>query len=296
MRYMQKRQQGFTLLELLVVITLLAVLAVGALVAYEGVGDQASAAAAANNLATADRAVRNYRAVTKAYPDQWDNLYVTGTQSQALLANETQAILSPVAEAGFGTALSAVLDALDAVGIEEVQNIVTNADLTTGVAPNLMHNEGANPNADEVAVAPGSVVGLAIVPDHDGTGACGGVSAKYSGTVTAADGQRLNKINDSLVTDECDLVIALGFGHDAAHSTTDSSVAIAQAPTYTSAKINPNTHYARYIGLFHVATDENGDQDYLDTDEVHEKAHFIGFIDPEGHVIDENIAAANANQ
>ncbi|MDO9283105.1 MAG: type II secretion system protein, partial [Methylotenera sp.] len=71
---LQSKQKGFTLLELLVVITLLAVLSVGALVAYEGVGETAEATAAANNTVTSDRAIRNYRAVTGAYPEQWDNL------------------------------------------------------------------------------------------------------------------------------------------------------------------------------------------------------------------------------
>ena len=54
----KKHQQGFTLLELLVVITLLAVLSVGALVAYEGVGDNAQATAAASNTASVDKVMR----------------------------------------------------------------------------------------------------------------------------------------------------------------------------------------------------------------------------------------------
>ncbi len=51
---LQNNQKGFTLLELLVVITLLATLSVGALVAYEGIGENASNVAAANNIKVAD--------------------------------------------------------------------------------------------------------------------------------------------------------------------------------------------------------------------------------------------------
>lgn len=71
---LKNKQGGFTLLELLVVITLLALLSVGALVAYDGVGDNASATAAANNMTTTDRTIRQYVAVTGNFPNQWDVL------------------------------------------------------------------------------------------------------------------------------------------------------------------------------------------------------------------------------
>src|SRR5690606_5384343 len=71
---LQAKQKGFTLLELLVVITLLAILATGALVAYDGVGENAQAARAASTAATLDQGVRAFRAVTYAYQDQWDHL------------------------------------------------------------------------------------------------------------------------------------------------------------------------------------------------------------------------------
>ena len=71
---LQGKEKGFTLLELLVVITLIAILATGALIAYEDVGESAEAASAGNAAATIDRAIRTYRAVENVYPNQWDNL------------------------------------------------------------------------------------------------------------------------------------------------------------------------------------------------------------------------------
>ena len=65
---MQRVQQGFTLLELLVVITLLALLATAGLVAYEGIGESAADTAAANNIKSADSAIRTFRAVENVYP------------------------------------------------------------------------------------------------------------------------------------------------------------------------------------------------------------------------------------
>ena len=48
---LKAKQKGFTLLELLVVITLLAILSVGALVAYDGLTEKAQASATSNNTA-----------------------------------------------------------------------------------------------------------------------------------------------------------------------------------------------------------------------------------------------------
>lgn len=294
------RQQGFTLLELLVVITLLAVLAVGALVAYEGVGDQAGATAAANNTATVDRALRNYRAVTKKYPNQWDNLAAAnaaGPFSATLMADATKAAFGAWNMGAAAAAVqTAVENAFSAVGITEVQQMNSGA-VTGNVAPNLQHNEGANPNAAEEDLT--NVSFIAVVPDNVGA-ACQaggqGIATDFTGTaVTSAAARRLNQINDSLETDECHLVIALGFGHDAAHSTTDASVAIAQAPTHTSRNINPAQHYARYVALFHLGTDGDGDNNVED-DEIRQTARLIAVVDPEGNPIDVNLAAANANQ
>lgn len=99
----------------------------------------------------------------------------------------------------------------------------------------------------------------------------------------------------------CNLIAAIGFGHDAAHSTTDSSVAIAQAPTYSSAEINPANNYARYIGLFLIGSDDDetgdvtgtGGINVVDADEIREKAKLIAVITPEGKTVDESLLAAN---
>jgi prepilin-type N-terminal cleavage/methylation domain-containing protein len=309
-----KKQKGFTLLELLVVITLLAILSVGALVAYEGIGDNAQATAAANNTSGADRAIRNFRAVTQNYPNQWDNLSASASAapySTDQVAIETQQAFGSfnlgASTAAFQTAFQ---NAFADVGIDRVQQMTAN-NTQTGVEPNLQHNEGANPNATETALT--AVTNISIMPSVEVGGVAGvagtactaggqdvssafAVGGTYNNaTVIALDnsyGLKLNKINDSLEDDECHLVVALGFGHDAAHSTSGSSVAISTAPTYVSKDINPNNAYARYVALFHVGTDGDADQN-IDETEVFNTPRLLAVVDTEGHMIDENIAAQN---
>ena len=294
MKQLPMKQQGFTLLELLVVITLLAVLSLGALIAYEGVGDNAEAVAAANNAATVDRAIRTYRAVEGVYPNQWDSLAKSTDGTAApILADATQAFFGSVALSG--SAAASVTASLVAAGIDEIQFVDS---VLTGVAPNRAHNEGAN----GVAIGGGAaeietddIDYISIVPSA-GAGTCelDGVSLaqQFNGSAVS-DNSRLNALNDSLEDDECHLVVALGFGGDAAASTTGSSVAIAQAPTYVKkGDINPSEHYARFIGLFHVGEAEEGE------DEIEEflpKARLIAVVAPDGSSIDQSIANSNAN-
>ncbi|MDP2229929.1 type II secretion system protein [Methylotenera sp.] len=303
MKKIMKKEQGFTLLELLVVITLLAILSVGALVAYEGVGDNAQATAAANNTAGADRAIRNYKAVTLNYPNQWDSLVTTTGATPAFLATQTTAKFANLA-LPVSAAANDFRDTLDqrieGVGIEELQaRLITAA--TPNVEPNLQHNEGAlgaSALTDVVEDDFDNFTNLSILPTF-GTVACSvnGVAmaaVKLDGTaISLADGQRQNAINDALGTQQCNLVLALGFGHDAAHSTNTSSVAIATAPTFVSKNINPAKNYARYVALFHVGADTAAPLNDITVDELFAKPRLLAVVDTEGNAIDENIAKQN---
>ena len=305
---LKSKQQGFTLLELLVVITLLAVLSVGALIAYEGIGDNAQATAAASNTSGVDRALRNYRAVSLEYPDQWDNLSASATAapySTTQVADVTKSAFGDwtiPAASGVGTIRNAVVAAFDAVGIQTVQQMAANA-TTAGVAPNLQHSEGANaPNASDVDLIDAAFAHISIVPAGNATlGVCkagaANIDTNYAGDTSAAVdfSAKLNAIHDSLEADECQLVVALGFGHDAAHSTAASPAAIVTAASYSSKNINPATNYARYVALFHLGTDGGvtPDNDIVST-EIFPKARLLGIVDTEGNPIDANIAKATA--
>jgi prepilin-type N-terminal cleavage/methylation domain-containing protein len=322
-----KRQQGFTLLELLVVITLLAIISVGALVAYEGIGENAADAAAANNIKTADSSIRAYRAVENKYPNQWDNLANLGGEltggAFSVLADATKEFFGRVTlTTGDGTtATDAILRSLQEVGVNELQTLTTAAVRPAGLAPNEFFNEsapGVNVPANEVEWEwedgawdedPGTFA-ISVVTSGgnaaDGAagnctiaGATGNLAENFNGVAEVGAGgvgasRKLNRINDALDSDVCHAVIAVGFGKDVPGTTLGSRVAISTAPTYTNGDvINPSQHYARYVALFHVGSDDDEDG-IIQAGEVLSKARLLAVVDTEGRNIDTAIAGAFA--
>jgi prepilin-type N-terminal cleavage/methylation domain-containing protein len=327
---LQAKQGGFTLLELLVVITLLATLATAALVAYEGIGENAQDTAIANNTLSAENSIRNFRAVENRYPNQWDNLANLDGDTTGVVAADGSGgtgaleLLAPVTKLFFGqlvinsddTIIDEIAGSLNAVGIDEFQTLTAAATFTNAV-PNLSFNESAEGvsapaselelsgtanatgtfaaylNADLAAATP---VALSIVPSG-AAGTCTvntiAINTNFAG-VTEPDSNKLNLINDALGNGDCHLVIAAGFGKDVPGTTLGSRVAIAQAPTAVTANVNPATNYARYIALFQVGEDTDGDGD-IEATEILPRARLIGVVDPEGHVVDQAIAGANAD-
>ncbi|MBL1320118.1 MAG: type II secretion system protein [Methylophaga sp.] len=325
---LQAKQKGFTLLELLIVITLIAVLATAALTAYNGIGETASDTAAANNLLDAQSALNNYRAIEAGYPDQFDNLAnASGTDADGmatLRAPETSAFFGQwvAVDAGtVGSVWKAVGDSMKAVGVEELQALTNATTFDVGYVPNLALNESYPLTNDVAPSARGTELELwandtsgalyggvstttaavSIVPSST-TGAAGDCTAglvsitdSFDGT-TADENQRLNLINDAMDDDACVLVLAVGFGKDVPGSTSGDKVEISQVPTLGTNNVNPATHYARAVALFQVGADGSDgsiEDGVISASEIFRKARLVGIVDPEGRQRDEVIAAAN---
>lgn len=311
-------QKGFTLLELLVVITLLAVLSVGALVAYEGIGENAQEVGAANNIKTADSAIRTFAALENVYPNQWDNL-VNGDDGAVnqFIADQTQAFIAALdLEAVNGTSAplaDAIGASLNAVGVNEFQTLLaTGQSFAPGVNPNEAWNEsspGVTVPADELELVDDAtglldMAGLddahiSVVASGGAAGTCS-VGGQSLATNVAGDALTdsliLNRINDALDNDGCHLVLAVGFGKDVPGTTLDSRASISTAPTYVSNNINPSENYARFIALFHVGSaDEDGTTpNEIQVEDIRPRARLIAVVDTEGRTIDESISGAFA--
>ncbi len=243
--------------------------------------------------------------VTQKYPSQWDSLVTTAGAVPDFLAPATTAAFANLAlpvSATAGDFRDLFDNAVEGVGIGELQARLVTAS-TAGVEPNLQHNEGALGAAAATDVTEADLdtfTNFSILPTF-GTTACSVngtamATTKLDGTspIAAADGQRQNAINDALASDQCNLVLALGFGHDAAHSTNNSSVAVSTAPTYVSKNINPAKNYARYVALFHVGADTISPVDNnIVAGELFAKPRLLAVVDTEGKAIDQSIAASN---
>lgn len=340
---LQAKQGGFTLLELLVVVTLLAILATGALVAYDSADEKAQSSRAASTIGTLDQGVRAFKAVTGAYPNQWDNLADPVTTNlpaggddfipaglQDILGSFN--IATAFANADVGLDLEEYFEG--GFGIDEIQHVFGGAAGLHTVEPNRAHNEGTNPpDADGGAVETefDDFAATGVEETGTGNGVPAFISILASDAFARDDGTRLgctvggvditttwgavddagvrindiadplviNSINDALSTERCNLVLAVGFGGDAAQSTVDSSAGVVQAPTYSSKNVNPATSYARYIGLFLLAKGDktnaaaagDGSRNLIARNFL-ARPRLLGFIDTEGNTIDMNIAGA----
>ena len=64
----ENKQKGFTIVELLIVVVVIAILAAITIVAYNGIQERANFASAQSNLKSINTAVQSYHAVNGTYP------------------------------------------------------------------------------------------------------------------------------------------------------------------------------------------------------------------------------------
>lgn len=266
-----KAQGGFTLLELLVVVAIMAVIGAAATAMLEEVDRKAAAGAHVEIMNDMMRNIGQYAKLNnEQYPDRWDSLLAS---TGGVLTTAAAAI--PVASGtnyGLDSGLTAMLaeepltdniaNTLTAAGINNVQVI----DLTAANDPNTAGNPGdcgtlagirtmiAHKGSD---VTNGAIFSTFGVGDRRG---CGAVAA-----ITAPGGAAVDDLARLAATENYrvgaganDILIALGIGSSNTLFN-QSSFASSDATAYTMTGAPFYRHvdgltYNRFVALFNVGT------------------------------------------
>lgn len=283
---------GFTLLELLVVVAIVATLGGAALVAYDGLDQRGAKAQATFNIAAVDRATRTFKVVTGSYPNRLDAVVVestTITDADTATAGGFFAGLHSNMEGTDANVLTAdgklAFHALTAKQATALANIGINSVRMIGSAETNASTNIPNRTFDDPTRGKGVAVTLAagvVVPI---------IEAKNHGNTTS---NRLKDIS-GLDGTKGHVVVALAVGNNATIVSDDVSANAAnlsEAPFYTDVA---KTEYGRFFLLFHVATDANDDGTVSDA-ETFTNAKFIGVLDPKGDWLDEEFAESTGQK
>lgn len=285
------RKRSFTLLELLVVVAILAIVAGGLLVSYDGLETQSAQGQATFNIAAIDKAVRTFRVLNKAYPDELDGLLeadTTGTDSRTATFTSTTSnplvSLTPNLRGKLGPFVlnAQALAALNAAGITRLRyvgsSLVDGSGNTGNAAP------GSIPNRifDNTTRGRGIVRTLAVGDQVAVVEALG--IADFGGAAPTSS----SRLRDIAGLDETvsHVVVAVGLGNNASMINNGSVRAggLSEAPFYGNVK---KDEYSRYILLFHLGS--STDADPANTVYFSE-ARFLGVLDSKGDWYDEELA------
>lgn len=292
-----RKQSGFTLLELVIVIAILAVIGGAALVAYDGLDKKAAKSQATFNLAAIDKGVRMSKVITGNYPDNLDLV----VDSDATLADPTGAAAVSADTNGFFSRvprsiegadndettgdglfsfypLSAeMVTAFDEVGMDSFRGIVAANDTAAISLANRAFDGAPTGVGAEVAIQLNRVVPIVKTQNH---------GSANSNDLAAITG---------LPSDTAHIVVVLGLGNGSSIVSDDinvNSANFSEAPFYSDLA---STEYGRFYLLFHIASDADAD-DIIQAGEVFSEARFVGVLDAEGNWLDQEFADANGTK
>lgn len=330
-----KRRRGFTLLELIVVIAILAIIAGGLLVAYNGLEDKAAKSQASQTMAALNSSLRSFATVEGNHPTDFDSLLagafgttgggdglsfntpadaVTGTAGRAVNAtiggnapNGSILTLGTKVAGKLETVLldADAADAMIAAGITTLRYVDSSAgNDTSGGALSVTALDGS-------AASVGNILDIDIpnrifdVPrDGSGRNRGRGFSALVgTGTAVCLWRPGAGGINNAKVNAQAhDVLIALGIGNNCSIVGTRAGVRtanLAEAPSYGA--VARKFNYSRYLALYKV-----GELDDPATSGVTPvfgtnatavgEATFVGILDTRGDFLDEEIAEASGQK
>ena len=287
---------GFTLLELLVVVAVLAIVGGGLLVAYDDVDDMASEGVSAHTLASLDSAIRNYTAINHGAPNHLDSLIATDypgdpEDGTTALTGEEHILCAPsnfnkVGKKGILTPLTAdQLAALNAAGITHLRYVdavgndttvddISAPDADGGTAANISSiSEVDSPHRVHESARPGKA--------NRGRGFAKKLAVgdpvmvwnpNRSGGAGMYDNTKIGAAAD-------DIVICFGLGNDASCvGSANGRLQLTSAPVY--GKRANNWEYGRYLLCYNVGPVAS----------TFKKAKLQIVMNPHGDFVDEMIA------
>jgi prepilin-type N-terminal cleavage/methylation domain-containing protein len=251
---MKKKEGGFTLLELLVVVAILAAIAGTATIMLQDTDRKGAAAAHVAMMDELSKGIQTFRVLNAGkYPDNFDSLLKNGS---ATLAAATAVNGTDAADQFFNAALmnnltlstinAADLAALNSVGITKARVIDTTAVPNGGAA-----GDCATGTAIKALLA--SKVGNTTPQNIFRPVAANGCGAAADATLTAGDVIYTWASSGNLRVNAgaSDKLVAFGVGPDSTLFNPSTIGALSNVPVYRHVG---NTEYNRFIVLWNVST------------------------------------------
>ncbi|WP_415889029.1 type II secretion system protein [Neptuniibacter sp. SY11_33] len=286
-RNLKAKQGGFTLLELLVVVAILAAIAGTATIALQDTDARASAAAHVAMMDELNKGVRTFRVLNKnALPTGFDSLVQTSAGDAATDAaplsvaaiEDITLVALPVAAAGV----------MQAGGLDSLQYVGTHLDADgTDTALTCAGTDAANPSQEEIIASRGNAVvagniflspaangcGYTVSFDEDGeiVGGTAGDTAQvalWSGGYERVMGEAGQDMDAQTAFDATTGVMTVTLDADANTPDPAALLAVGMGPSSTLFNANDlggmtsvpvyrhvsETEYNRFIALFNVGT------------------------------------------
>jgi len=300
-----KQQGGFTLLELLVVVAILAIVAGGLVVAYDGLEKRAALQGASHGIAGADNAVRNFTSLRGVAPSNLDSLLaavpVDGTPNPATITNPAVEVLTLTSSLAGKIAPIALTAAqrtsLANAGITQLRYIDA-AGNSNACAPScaLTTLDAAGSAAFVGNISQTDIpVRIFDVP-RDGSVAATPRNRGRGYSHVLVDGDTVSGwtpgaggINNTKVGAAADdVLIAFGLGNNSTITKIDPTARgdahLSVVPTYPDAAKN---EYTRYVLLYNVGGPTSGN---------FAKARLQAVVDAKGDFLDKELAEASGQK